>query len=70
MQEKWDALREDGRKAMKNKSKSAYDITTLQYFADEDGDAQKYADDMGRKHLHLLGDTDNQTHSVFIHNSN
>jgi hypothetical protein len=48
LKERWDALREDGSKAMKNKSKSAYDITTLQYFASEDGDAQKYDDDMGK----------------------
>ena len=32
---------------MKNKSKAAYDITTLQYYANDDGNAQKYVDDMG-----------------------
>jgi hypothetical protein len=46
--EKWNKLREDGSKAMKNKSKAAYDITTLQYYANDDGEAQKYVDDMGR----------------------
>jgi hypothetical protein len=32
---------ENGSKSMKNKSKAAYDITTLQYDASDDGEAQK-----------------------------
>jgi hypothetical protein len=52
--EKWDKLREDGSKSMKNKSKAAYDITTLQYYANDDGEAQKYVDDMGRPTQPLL----------------
>ena len=47
-EEYWAKLREDGSKAKKNTSNMAYDILTLQYAADEDGEAQKYHDDMGK----------------------
>lgn len=45
--EYWQKLREDGAKAKKNTSNVAYDITTLQYNQDTDGEQQKYFDDMG-----------------------
>jgi hypothetical protein len=53
-EEKWEKLRENGSKSMKNKSKAAYDITTLQYYASDDGEAQKYVDDMGETLLLIL----------------
>lgn len=45
--EEWRRLREDGSKAKKNQSNVAYDIMTLQYSQDADGQQQKYLDDMG-----------------------
>lgn len=45
--EDWRRLREDGSKAKKNQSNVAYDIMTLQYSQDQDGQQQKYLDDMG-----------------------
>lgn len=53
-EEKWEKMRENGSKAMKNKSKAAYDITTLQYYANDDGEAQKYTDDMGKLLFNLI----------------
>lgn len=46
--EDWRRLREDGSKAKKNQSNVAYDIMTLQYSQDQDGQQQKYLDDMGK----------------------
>lgn len=46
--EAWRKLREDGSKAKKNQSNVAYDIMTLQYSQDSDGQQQKYQDDMVR----------------------
>lgn len=46
--EAWRKLREDGSKAKKNQSAVAYDIMTLQYSQDVDGQHQKYQDDMGK----------------------
>lgn len=46
--EAWQKLREDGSKAKKNQSNVAYDIMTLQYSQDSDGQHQKYLDDMGK----------------------
>jgi hypothetical protein len=46
-EEAWQKLREDGSKAKKNQSNVAYDIMTLQYSQDADGEQQKYLDDMG-----------------------
>eukprot|EP00388_Colpodella_angusta_P028023 GDKK01011189.1.p1 GENE.GDKK01011189.1~~GDKK01011189.1.p1 ORF type:complete len:119 (+),score=14.02 GDKK01011189.1:141-497(+) len=46
--EAWRKLREDGSKAKKNQSNVAYDIMTLQYSQDGDGQQQKYQDDMVR----------------------
>lgn len=51
-EEYWHKLREDGGKAKKNESNVAYDILTLQYNPDEDGEAQKYHDDMGKSSPH------------------
>lgn len=48
-EEYWRKLREDGSKAKKNTSNVAYDITTLQYNQDTDGEQQKYYDDMGKR---------------------
>lgn len=46
-EEYWQKLRDDGAKAKKNQSNVAYDITTLQYNQNTDGEQQKYFDDMG-----------------------
>ena len=48
--EHWRQIREDGSKAKKNQSNVAYDIMTLQYSQDSDGQHQKYLDDMGKLH--------------------
>jgi hypothetical protein len=45
--EHWQQLRDDGSKAKKNQSNVAYDIMTLQYSQDSDGQEQKYLDDLG-----------------------
>lgn len=42
-------LREDGLKAKKNQSNVAYDILSLEYSHDADGQQQKYLDDMGKQ---------------------
>jgi len=47
-EEYWSKLRADGSKAKKNSSNVAYDIMTLQYSQDHDGQHQKYLDDMVR----------------------
>lgn len=47
-EEAWHKLREDGSKAKKNQSNVAYDIMTLEYSHDGDGQQQKYLDDMGK----------------------
>ena len=52
--EEWRKLREDGSKAKKNQSNVAYDIMTLQYSQDGDGQQQKYQDDMG-KSIYVFG---------------
>lgn len=45
--------REDGMKAKKNTSAVAYDITTLEYNQNTDGEMQKYQDDMVRYRAEL-----------------
>jgi len=50
-EEYWSKLRADGSKAKKNSSNVAYDIMTLQYSQDHDGQHQKYLDDMGKSHI-------------------
>ncbi len=47
-EEYWTKVREEGLKSKKNESNVAYDILTLQYNQDPDGEAQKYHDDMGK----------------------
>mmetsp|Transcript_33794 Transcript_33794/g.74419 ORF Transcript_33794/g.74419 Transcript_33794/m.74419 type:complete len:233 (-) Transcript_33794:191-889(-) len=47
-EEVWQKQRDDGSKAKKNQSNVAYDIMTLQYSQDKDGEHQKYLDDMVR----------------------
>ena len=46
--EKFEAMRASGIKAMKNRSAVAYDITTTQYNQSAEGMEQKYVDDMIR----------------------
>ncbi|RYG68019.1 hypothetical protein EON64_06110 [archaeon] len=47
-EERIQKLREEGSKAKKNTSNVAYDILTLQYAQNKDGEQQKYVDDMVR----------------------
>jgi hypothetical protein len=55
-EEVWQKQRDDGSKAKKNQSNVAYDIMTLQYSQDKDGEHQKYLDDMGKYMFeHLFG---------------
>jgi hypothetical protein len=44
----WNKIREEGNKAKKNESNVAYDILSLQYNQDEEGEAQQYQDEMGK----------------------
>ena len=44
----WQKIRDEGKMSTKNKSKMAYDILTLQYQQNTDGEHQKYLDDMGK----------------------
>ncbi len=53
-EEYWSKLRDDGRKAQKNQSLVAYDILTLQYAPNEDGEQQKYYDDRSKFISYLL----------------
>lgn len=46
--EYWNRLRENGSKAKKNSSNVAYDIMTIKYNQNVDGERQKYLDDMGK----------------------
>lgn len=41
-------FREEGLKAKKNQSNTAYDILTLQYAQSQDGEHQRFHDDMGK----------------------
>lgn len=47
-EERLGKLREDGSKAKKNSSNVAFDILTLQYAQNKDGEHQKHHDDMVR----------------------
>ena len=47
--EYWNRLRESGTKAKKNSSNVAYDIMTIKYNQNVDGERQKYLDDMGKE---------------------
>lgn len=49
--EYWNKLRENGTKAKKNSSNVAYDIMTIKYNQNVDGERQKYLDDMGKSLL-------------------
>ena len=45
--EHYQKLRDDPRKAQSNKTSVAYDIQSLQYLQNTEGEQQKYVDDMG-----------------------
>jgi hypothetical protein len=47
-EEYWQKVRDEGNKAQKNQSLVAYDILTLQYANNTDGEQQKYCDDVVR----------------------
>jgi hypothetical protein len=47
-EEYWSKIRDDGKKAQKNQSLVAYDILTLQYAENTDGEQQKYYDDKSK----------------------
>lgn len=74
-EEYWSKLREDGRKAQKNQSLVAYDILTLQYAENLDGEQQKYYDDVIRyraacrsNKLVEQGDTRYRIYYFFLYN--
>lgn len=46
--EYWQRVRQDGMKSRKNQSNSAYDVVSLEYNKDEQGEMQKYHDDMSK----------------------
>lgn len=55
-EERWAKMREDGLKARKNQSNVAYDILSLQYAQNVDGEQQKYFDDLGNFRLKIQFD--------------